>query len=275
MQYIELTPTERQSGNLKEKSIKAAVDAFRTDGYVCLPAAVNTENVDALNDKMQADLRTVEKEQGISNDYRGVRPPPCHPHLYKDILFNSAALAISHAILGDGFTCSTYGANTAFAGSKPQRVHADATQLWADLSPAPPCHALVVNIALVDVDEKNGATIAWPGTHLDTRLHADKRFPSEKMCDAWERGDERVCTQRGDLVLRDLRVWHGGMPNSTDIHRPMLAMVHHCRWWSGGAVEFEKGCEDFLQHPLLDVKAVFVDPPVDYLHQGHSRSVKG
>jgi hypothetical protein len=94
------------------------------------------------------------------------------------------------------------------------------------------------------------------------------------MCTAWSRGSERVCTQRGYLVLRDLRVWHGGMPNTTNIHRPMLAMVHHTRWWAGGAVEFEVGTQEFLQHPQLKVEAVFVAPPIDYLFQRHSRPDK-
>lgn len=274
MQHIELSTSERRTNTLSEKSLQAALDALQTDGYVCLSNAINTEHIDALNEKMQADIRSVEKERGIDDNYQGVRPPPFHPYLYKDILFNPFAIAVSHALFGDGCKLNTYGANTAFAGSKPQQVHADATQLWPDLKQATPCHALVVNVALVDVDETNGATIAWPGTHLDTRLYSGNRFPTDEMCATWPRAAGRVCTQRGDLVLRDLRVWHGGMPNKTKIHRPMLAMVHHTRWWNGGAVEFEKGAEEFLAHPQLKVEAIFVDKPIDYLFQGHSRPVK-
>lgn len=274
MQHIELSTSERRNSTFSEQTLKAAIAAMQKDGYVCLPNVIHTDHVDALNEKMQADIRQVEKERGIDDNYQGVRPPPFHPYLYEDILFNPFAVSVSHALFGDDCTLSTYGANTAFAGSKPQRVHADATQLWSELDQATPCHALVVNVSLVDVDEKNGATIAWPGTHLDTRLHSSNRFPTDEMCTAWSRGSERVCTQRGDLVLRDLRVWHGGMPNTTNIHRPMLAMVHHTRWWAGGAVEFEVGTQEFLQHPQLKVEAVFVDPPIDYLFQGHSRPDK-
>jgi len=274
MQHIELSASERRNNTFSEQTLAAALKAFEEDGYVCLPSVISTDHIDALNEKMQADILLVEKERGIDDNYQGVRPPPFHPYLYEDILFNPFALALSSQLFGDGNTLTTYGANTAFAGSKPQRVHADATQLWGDLDQAPPCHALVVNVSLVDVDEKNGATIAWPGTHFDTRLHAGNRFPSDEMCTTWPRGSERVCTRRGDLVLRDLRVWHGGMPNTTTTHRPMLAMVHHARWWNGGAVEFEKGSEEFLQHSQLKVEAVFVESPIDYLFQGHSRPDK-
>lgn len=271
MQHIELGAAERTGGTMTAPTLDKALEALRADGYVCLPGVVSTDHIDALNEKMQADICAVEKAVGIDDNYQGVRPPPFHPYLFNDIVFNPFAVAISRALFGDGCTCSTYGANTAFAGSKPQRVHVDATQLWAGLDEAPPCHALVVNIPLVDVDESNGATIAWPGTHLDTRLGAGDRFPTEAMCAAWPRGSERICSRRGDLIVRDLRAWHGGMPNETSVHRPMLAMVHHARWWIGGAVEFERGTEAFLEHPILKVNAVFVDKPVDYLHQGHSR----
>lgn len=274
MQHIELSAAERTRGAFAPSTLDKALEALRVDGYICLPSVVGTDHIDALNEKMQADICAVEEAVGIEDNYQGVRPPPFHPYLFADIVFNPFAVALSHALLGSGCTCSTYGANTAFAGSKPQRVHADATQLWPDLDKALPCHALVVNIPLVDVDQTNGATIAWPGSHSDTRLAEGNRFPTEAMCAAWARGSERICTRRGDLVVRDLRVWHGGMPNETPIHRPMLAMVHHARWWNGGSVEFEMGTESFLEHPVLNVQAVFVDHPVDYLHQGHSRPRK-
>jgi hypothetical protein len=38
-----------------------------------------------------------------------------------------------------------------------------------------------------------------------------------------------VCV--GDLVVRDLRVWHRGMPNQTNAIRTMLALVYHRPWF--------------------------------------------
>ncbi len=255
----------------------AALKAFDEDGVVALLGIVSEESIEALGEKMLADIREYERGNEIGNNYQGLRPPPCHPYLFTDIVLNEVVIAVSHRILGHGLRQVTYGANTAFVGSKPQRVHTDSGQLWPNLPRSTPCSRLVVNIPLVDVDESNGATIYWPGTHHDTRLYGADRFPSDEMMAEWEteRPAERVTTRRGDVVLRDLRVWHGGMPNTTDVPRPMLAMVHQCGWLAGGGVEFEKGAEEFLEHPVLKTEAVFVDAPVDYMHQGHSRPRRG
>ncbi|MCB0125902.1 MAG: hypothetical protein KDE58_26785, partial [Caldilineaceae bacterium] len=80
---------------------------------------------------------------------------------------------------------------------------------------------------------------------------------------------------RGDLVLRDMRVWHGGMPNRTQTHRPMLALVHRNEKPEQGTFEAEAGSEAFwASNPRLQSSPFFVPKPIDYLRQGHSRPGK-
>ncbi len=259
---------------MQPEHLRSCVEAVDLDGYVTLEEAIDVEVIDALCEKMMADIKTVRKRRGIETGWSGVRPPPKHPHLYKDILLNEMAISVTHAVIGDEVTNDAYGANTAYPGARPQTPHADGGQLWAGLKEAHPPYAIAVNVPLVDVDEENGATQVWPGTHRNTRTvlkrgeHADPEWVAE-----WEkqRSPERMMTKRGDVVLRDTRMWHCGMPNYTDTPRPMIAMIHKVPWWGRGGVEFEKGTEDFLTHPVLKTNAVFVDPPIDYLMQGHSR----
>lgn len=273
MQFVEIPSRDVEAGVVNAARMDAALRAFEEDGVVALPGIVNTDHIAALGEKMLDDIRVYAETNEIGNNYQGLRPPPCHPHLYADIVLNEIVIAISHRILGDGLRQVTYGANTAFVGSKPQRVHTDISQLWPHLKRPTPCSALVVNIPLVDVDVENGATICWPGTHHDSQLARGERFPTEEMRAEREakRPSERVETQCGAVVMRDLRLWHGGMPNTSDTPRPMLAMVHQCGWLNSGGIEFEKGTEEFLEHPTLTTDAVFVDGPVDYMQQGHSR----
>lgn len=40
-----------------------------------------------------------------------------------------------------------------------------------------------------------------------------------------------VNRQLGSLIIRDLRLWHAGMPNTTDEIRIMLAMIHFAPWY--------------------------------------------
>jgi hypothetical protein len=43
----------------------------------------------------------------------------------------------------------------------------------------------------------------------------------------------QISSKRGSLIIRDLRLWHAGMPNLTDEPRIMLAFVASPRWWQG------------------------------------------
>jgi hypothetical protein len=272
---IDITPEERTAGHLAPGKIAMAVRAMDEDGVVALRQAVDVVPVDTLGARMLADLEWYEAEHKIDNNFQGVRPPPFHPFLFPEIVFNEAAITISRAILGAGATLTSYGANTAFVGSQTQQVHADAVP--PQPGPYQPCTLLVVNVPLIDMTEENGATIYWPGTHRDLRLHSGNRFPTEEMIAEWQAQSpaERVLAQRGDLILRDMRVWHGGMPNRTRIHRPMLALVHRTEKPEHGTFEAEAGSEAFWSsHPLLQTNPTFMPKPIDYLQQGHSRPGK-
>lgn len=39
--------------------------------------------------------------------------------------------------------------------------------------------------------------------------------------------------KKGSIIIRDLRLWHAGMPNRTDEPRVMLAFVVQPAWWQG------------------------------------------
>ena len=272
---IEITPEERKTGQLPPAKMETALQAMAQDGVVALRQAIEVGPVDKLGARMLTDLAQYEERYEIDNNFQGIRPPPFHPFLFPEIVFNAPATTISRAILGAGATLTSYGANTAFVGSQTQIVHADAVP--PEPGPMQPCTLLVVNVPLVDMTEENGATIYWPGTHQDLRLHSGNRFPTETMIAEWQakRPAERVLAQRGDLVIRDMRVWHGGMPNRTQTHRPMLALVHRHAKPEQGTFEAEAGSEDFwFSHPLLQTSPTFVPKPIDYLHQGHSRPSK-
>lgn len=275
MIQIDITPEERKTGQLAVDKLAMAVQAMAEDGVVALRGAIPLEPVEKLGAKMLADLAQFEREYEIDNNFQGLRPPPFQPYLFPEIVFNEPAITVSCAILGAGATLVSYGANTAFVGSGTQRVHADAVP--PEPGPYGPCTLLVVNVPLVDMTEENGATIYWPGTHHDTRLHSGNRFPTEEMIAEWaaKRPAERVLAKRGDLVLRDMRVWHGGMPNRTQTHRPMLALVHRHEKPAQGTFEAEAGSEDFWSsNPRLQTNPVFLPKPIDYLRQGHSRPGK-
>jgi ectoine hydroxylase-related dioxygenase (phytanoyl-CoA dioxygenase family) len=79
----------------------------------------------------------------------------------------------------------------------------------------------------------------------------------------------------GGVLIRDLRVWHAGMPNRTQIPRPMIAMIHWIGWWrEDEKLTFPKGTESFFDHPDLRTNAVFVDGPIDYIRKPQAYDFK-
>jgi ectoine hydroxylase-related dioxygenase (phytanoyl-CoA dioxygenase family) len=188
---------------------------------------------------------------------------------------NDMVIAVTKAILGAGMKQAFYSGNTATANSgQRQPVHADTGQLWPNLEVATPPYSFVVNVPVVDMGPENGSTELWPGTHLDTSVtiqHGDIKVPAEKL-----EARRRVApplqptVRAGSAVIRDIRLWHAGMPNRSNQHRPMIALIHNVSWWPIEPLRFPKGTESIFEHPDLKTLAKFVDDEIDYVHQSHA-----
>lgn len=123
-------------------------------------------------------------------------------------------------------------------GGAPQRqpVHSD-----ADFNHPDHPFALVINVPLVTTTPENGSTEIWLGTHNLTGLAAQEGAHGERASgrireDLLARRAEtspplQPVIKKGSLVVRDLRLWHAGMPNRTAETRVMLAMIHFAPWF--------------------------------------------
>ena len=68
------------------------------------------------------------------------------------------------------------------------------------------------------------------------------------------------------MLIRDIRLWHAGMPNRTSAPRPMIAMIHTCQWLATGTpLVFPTGTESFFDHPILTTAARFTGDPIDHV----------
>jgi hypothetical protein len=279
MLALDITPTEVQSGQMMPDHLDAAVQAIRNDGFVILNDVIDLAHIALLRDRMLEDLQAILARTDTPFNWNTTNvqqdPPPFPPYLFRDVLFNDMAIAVTKAILGAGLRNTYYSGNTALPGDFKQPVHPDMSQLWVNLTVAPPPHALIVNVPVVNMRAENGSTELWPGTHLDTRMNVQRG--------AIEVPEEWVETRRaevppiqpsvrmGSLLIRDPRLWHRGMPNHTDAPRPMIAMIHVIKWWQQSPVRFPKGTESFFEHPDLVTNAAFVD---DLDHIQHNRAYK-
>jgi ectoine hydroxylase-related dioxygenase (phytanoyl-CoA dioxygenase family) len=260
------------------EQLAAAVAAVKREGFVVVEDVIDGEHVAALREKMLADLPLIlAREDAPFNWHAGNvqhDPPPLPPYLFRDVLLNDQVIAVTKAILGAGLKNSYYSGNTAMPGGKEQPVHVDTGQLWPDLEHPTPPYGLVVNVPVVDMSRENGSTELWPGTHHDTTVfiqQGDIKIPMELV----EKRRQvlppiQPSVRAGSVLIRDIRLWHRGMPNHTDQPRPMIAMIHWVSWWSTGGVAFPKGTEAFFEHPELRTSARFVEAPIDYIHHSHA-----
>jgi len=106
------------------------------------------------------------------------------------------------------------GINLNMPGSKPQHIHMDGSFEEEH-------H--ILNITLVDTDITNGAIEIFPNTDLMKLNYGQFLFKGLK------KGGVRVETKSGCGLLRTSRLWHRGMPNLTNVCRPMLSVVFHDR----------------------------------------------
>ncbi|MFI5345654.1 MAG: phytanoyl-CoA dioxygenase family protein [Elusimicrobiota bacterium] len=106
-----------------------------------------------------------------------------------------------------------------FVGKKKRPYH-------GDLSDLPP-FAVTLCVPLCDVDEENGPTAIWTGSHR-TALRA--RPPGEKEI-ARKFPVEHMSGKFGQSFLFDFRTFHGGMPNYSREPRPLLMFVFTRSWY--------------------------------------------
>lgn len=156
-------------------------------------------------------------------------------------------------------------------GSSPQRqpVHAD-----ADF--AHPAHpfALVVNVPLVTMTPENGSTEIWLGTH-NNDLYSQEGAHGERASGRIKKyllearqaviPPAQPVVKKGSLVIRDLRLWHAGMPNSTEEIRIMLAMIHFAPWYRNPMrLRLGEDVRPILEHAERESK-LGLEAPVDWI----------
>ncbi|GAA3625362.1 phytanoyl-CoA dioxygenase family protein [Microlunatus ginsengisoli] len=272
---IQLDDRERSNRTLSAENVRTSVRALREDGFVLLEDVVDAAHLDVLHERMIADIDAFRGRPDAPYNWNVGNlqqdPPPFPPYLFADVLLNPFAIAVTSAMLGPGLKNVMYGGNTALPGDQRQPVHSDVGHLWPVSvleAPHPPAQ-LVLNVLTVDVSPANGATEIWPGTHreLGVGVGDDIKITPERLAARRAVSPPFQPTfRRGSMLIRDIRLWHAGMPNRTSAPRPMIAMVHASGWLdTGRPLLFPTGTESFFDHPVLSTAARFTAEPIDYI----------
>lgn len=266
--------TESWHNPAQEPRDVSLVDELLQRGFVVLPQVVPHQLLDLLEERMQQDTRELlayTEAHGGNPRARGhlqQGPPPTRDYVFPEIIANKAAVTLSQQILGDGFWLGFYNGNTNCPDSERQGLHMDMGHLWSELPMAAPPSSLVINIATDDCTPENGAIELWPGSHLVSQGYTPDRQISPQM--EQERHDTfppvQASTRKGDILVRDGRLWHRGVPNLSDVPRQMIALIYHARWLPRGRpLLFSEDCGPLLETLDVDCHVKLMDEPVDYL----------
>lgn len=156
------------------------------------------------------------------------------PFLEPAFCANKPLLAVVDAVLGETARWSSLEVVMAESGAAAQYQHVDAPlrldrkgrKFAGDLSALPP-YALALAVPLVDVDEDNGPTAIWPGSHRE-----GLKYPPPSEAAIRKRYPMKLMTGKlGQAYLYDYRTFHRGMPNHSAEARPLLMLVFTRAWF--------------------------------------------
>lgn len=213
---IPVSPAEVESRCLSQEHAAAAARHLRETGAVILENAVDLE--------LLADVRAAHAE--LTRDGRKLKAPPLErPFCDPGIVANPFVLPVLQAVLGDKVALALYLLHQVDPGKASEGdVHRDGNHLFPELGAVLPPSGLFLDIPLGDFTEENGATRIWPSSHhiLDVPP-GDVRHLAER---ARHLPAVQMTMPAGSLFLRDMRLWHGAMPNATGESRIMLDIAY-------------------------------------------------
>ncbi len=211
--------------------------AYADDGYLVLRGVVSTSELETVSERLSAEYQ---EWRNSKESFRGGGMLSGHLNCYPgtvarrvvEELREQGIFELAQALLPTDPAAFRIGCNFNLPGSVEQHYHVDGAFLES---------FLIVNVALVDTELKNGAIDIVPHTHK--RFYKYWEFAAGRV----SRGTTRVCMARGDVLIRPSTLWHRGMPNQTDVARPMLAITLGEKGvknddpfaYAGGRVEFQ------------------------------------
>lgn len=240
-QVIEVfpSPEEIAAGKLNNANSRLLLEALHIDGLVVLRDVIDPAHLDALNVEMIKDAKRgveigVKLNQGGDNMQQG---PPLTPTslFFDDIYLNKMIFHAMMLYLGQGAKWDLVTGNTALPNStKRQPVHSDADFQHPDC----PFYA-VAAVPMITTGPATGATEFWLGGTHRGNAHNQVEGACSIRNDLVEtrraiQPPIQPYVPKGSVYIRDLRLWHAGMPNPSDQWRCVISLGFSAAWYKPG-----------------------------------------
>lgn len=218
------TVSPAHSGNqvLTQSERDALKRTFADDGYFVIKNVVSPEKLADLHQNIVEEFDNAKQSGalfsggGLMSGHLNCFPGEGSRFVY-EALKDRGVIDLIKEIEPKAQRMPNIGCNFNLPHSVIQHYHAD-----RDFTKA----FMIANIAVVDTVIENGAMELIPGSQK--KFYKYWRFAIERPY----RNSIRVPMNQGDIIVRTSNAWHRGMPNRTNVARPMLAMT----WEDGGSV---------------------------------------
>jgi hypothetical protein len=254
--------------------VASAAAHLDQSGWVVLRGCTNGDHIRALGAAMMRDasrLRPHSETHRVRAPGHIGQVPPLRPELmFCDIVCNPTVVAIAKAVMGGNPYLAHYTGHTLMPGATRQPIHLDLGHLWPNLQTAHPLYMLAVNIAVIDVDEENGSMEIWDASHrvIDPPTIAPRSLclGEEGVAKYSDLMPMRISLNAGDILLRDMRLWHRGRENASALPRPMMWSLLAAEWYRGGTrARLPIGARDSLTGCGVLSQVEWVPDDIDYL----------
>ncbi|MBF5043668.1 phytanoyl-CoA dioxygenase family protein [Aggregicoccus sp. 17bor-14] len=261
LQTLQLTPREQAEGvmSAEHRELAAAILAFR--GYVILKDALRPEFVERLRAEVAeiyADCRStldaVETDgspDAVRHTYVSGRKGATFwfrksrwrifPRLTgimgsPELLANAFVMPVLEQLLGPGFYCKYVSSDTCVKGAMLQSPHSDIDQDRVIHQGQWRPRGFIVNVPIAECGLHNGPTEVWPGgSHmwssglferfgLAPYVQDGRNPPVERLAEYFP--SVKVTLQPGEILVRDLSMWHRGTPSGSEQPRTLLTTAY-------------------------------------------------
>ncbi len=232
----------RASSRAAARAVSRAAAAMERDGAVVLRGLYDPRLIRRMRERV---LRLHEGgallKRGLVRDIGGryaAVVPFEGPFLSPDFYADGRLRLLLEALLGADYRISSLEAVIARPGACGQHQHIDGPirfdrrvggrvrRYRGDLSRLPP-YAVTLCVPLCDLDELNGSTEIWAGSHKS----ALRARPPGARSVGRDFPAARTDGEFGQAYLFDFRVFHGGRPNLSREPRPLLMFVFTRAWY--------------------------------------------
>ena len=206
--------------------LNSCLAQFQRDGFLVVKDVFDRQRVRELLDSLHREhpeyLGQGEPEDHYEVGNRRFTAPLRYapPFDCRDFITHPLVDGMLRVLLGTSYVIEAFGVISSLPGAQEQHVHRDGGPLFPDsgLDGLLPPSAVAVSLPLVDMNETNGMTVFWPGSHRQAE-HDENATGVKAHAPA------------GSLVFWDFRTFHNGMANNGADARPFLYLTTCRPFW--------------------------------------------